>query len=116
MGAVGFCYGGGIVNFLATRLPHLAAAAPFYGSAPALGDVGRIKAEMLVVLAANDDRVNAGWPAYKAALDKAGIRFTVFQPPATQHGFNNDTTPRYDAVAAREAWSRMLALFNRTLR
>jgi len=116
MGAVGFCYGGGIANFLATRLPDLAAAAPFYGEAPALEDVPKIKAELLIVHAENDERINAGWPAYEAALKKAGVRFEHFQPPGTQHGFNNDTTPRYDEDAAREAWRRTLALFNRRLR
>ena len=116
MGAVGFCYGGGIANFLATRLPRLAAAAPFYGSAPPLEDVDRIKAEMLVVLAANDERINAGWPAYEAALKQAGVRYTHYQPPGTEHGFHNDTTPRYDEKAAKEAWRRTTTLFERTLR
>ncbi|HET6545970.1 MAG TPA: dienelactone hydrolase family protein [Rhodanobacteraceae bacterium] len=116
MGVVGFCYGGGIANFLATHLPHLAAAAPFYGVAPPTSDVMNIQAEMLIVLAANDARVNATWPDYKAALDAAGVRYTLFQPPGTQHGFNNDTTPRYDHEAATEAWRRMIALFDRTLR
>ncbi|MFZ5638659.1 MAG: dienelactone hydrolase family protein [Pseudomonadota bacterium] len=116
LGAVGFCYGGGMSNFLATRLPELRAAAPFYGSAPALEDVPKIAAELLVVLAANDERINAGWPAYEAALKQAGVRYDLFQPPGTQHGFNNDTTPRYDEAAAAEAWKRLLALFARTLR
>jgi carboxymethylenebutenolidase len=116
MGAVGFCYGGAIVNFLATQLPGLKAGAPFYGSAPPAEDVPKIKAGLLVVLAGNDERVNASWPDYKAALDAAGVTYTLFQPEGTQHGFNNDTTPRYDEDAAREAWKRMLALFDRTLR
>jgi len=116
LGAVGFCYGGGIANFLATRLPHLAAAAPFYGAPPPLEDVPKIKAELLVVLAANDERINANWPAYEAALKAANVRYTLFQPAGTQHGFNNDTTPRYDELAAKEAWARTLVLFNRTLR
>lgn len=116
MGAVGFCWGGGMVNLLATRLPRLAAAVPFYGSPPPLEDVGRIKAELLVVLAATDERINAAWPAYAAALDKAGVDYTLYQPAGTQHGFNNDTTPRYDEDAAKEAWRRTLALFNRRLR
>jgi carboxymethylenebutenolidase len=116
MGAVGFCYGGGIANFLATKLPYLGAAAPFYGVAPADEDVAKIKAELLVVLAANDERVNAGWPGYETALKAAGVRYALYQPPGTQHGFNNDTTPRYDKDAAAEAWRRMLELFNRTLR
>ena len=116
MGVVGFCYGGGMANYLATKLPKLAAAAPFYGNAAPLEDVDRIKAELLVVLAANDERINATWPAYEAALKKAGVDYALYQPPGTQHGFNNDTTPRYDEDAAREAWRRTLALFNRTLR
>jgi len=116
MGVVGFCYGGGIANFLATRLPNLVAAAPFYGNAAPLQDVGKIKAELLVVLAANDERINTEWPAYEAALKAAGVRYEVYQPAGTQHGFNNDTTPRYDEDAAREAWRRTTALFNRSLR
>jgi carboxymethylenebutenolidase len=116
LGAVGFCYGGGMSNFLATQLPDLDAAAPFYGGAPKLEDVAKIKAEMLVVLAANDERINAAWPAYEAALKAAGTRYSMYQPAGTQHGFNNDTTPRYDQAAAREAWKRLLALFERRLR
>ena len=116
MGAVGFCYGGGMVNFLATKLPGLDAAAPFYGSAPELADVDDIEAEMLVVLAGNDERINAGWPAYEKALKAAGVDYALYQPQGTQHGFNNDTTPRYDEDAASEAWRRTLALFERRLR
>lgn len=116
LGVVGFCYGGAISNFLATQLPELKAAAPFYGSAPRVEEVPRIEAELLVVLAGNDERVNAGWPAYKDALEKAGVRHALLQPPGTQHGFHNDTTPRYDESAAREAWARTLELFERTLR
>ena len=116
MGAVGFCYGGGIVNLLATKLPHLAAGAPFYGVAPPIADVAGIKAELLVVLAANDDRVNATWPAYETALKAAAVRYALYQPAGTQHGFNNDTTPRYDKEAATEAWRRVLALFEHALR
>ena len=116
MGVVGFCYGGAMANFLATRLPDLAAAAPFYGTAPPVDDVDAIKAELLVVLAANDDRVNATWPAYEAALKAAGVTYALYQPAGTQHGFNNDTTPRYDEDAAAEAWRRTIALFDRTLR
>ncbi|TXH65148.1 MAG: dienelactone hydrolase family protein [Lysobacteraceae bacterium] len=116
LGVVGFCFGGGMANFLATRMPDLDAAAPFYGSAPLPEDVTKIRAEMLVVLAANDERINAGWPDYEAALKKAGVRYALYKPEGTQHGFNNDTTPRYDEASAREAWSRMLALFERRLR
>lgn len=116
LGVVGFCYGGGMANFLATRLPWLDAAAPFYGSAAPLEDVPKIQAELLVVLADNDERVNAGWPAYETALKAADVRYTLLRPPGTQHGFNNNTTPRYDADAARDAWGRTLTLFERTLR
>lgn len=116
LGAVGFCYGGGMVNYLATRLPELAAAAPFYGSAAPLQDVAKIRAELLVVLAEHDERINAGWPDYEAALQSAGVRYELYHPPGTQHGFHNDTTPRHDEAAAREAWRRTLALFERRLR
>src|SRR3546814_15243205 len=78
LGTVGFCWGGAMANFLATRLPGLAAAAPFYGSPPPLEDVPEIKAELLVVLAANDERVNAAWPGYEAALEAAGVQYTLY--------------------------------------
>ena len=116
LGVVGFCYGGGMANFLATRLPWLDAAAPFYGSAAPLEDVPKIKAELLVVLADNDERINTAWPAYETALKAAEVRYTLLRPPGTQHGFNNNTTPRYDADAARDAWGRTLKLFERRLR
>ena len=116
LGVIGFCYGGAIANFLASRLPGVLAAAPFYGSAAALEDVPKIKAELLVVLAADDERVNAGWPAYQAALEQAGVAFTLLQPAGTQHGFNNDTTPRYHEAAAKQAWDAALALFARRLK
>ena len=116
LGVVGFCYGGAMANFLATRLPTVVAAAPFYGSAPASEDVANIKAELLVVLAENDERVNASWPPYETALKAAGVPYTLLQPPGTQHGFNNDTTPRYDKAAAAQAWQQTIDLFNRTLR
>ncbi|GAB2504740.1 dienelactone hydrolase family protein [Arenimonas alkanexedens] len=115
MGAIGFCYGGAIANFLATRLPDLRAAVPFYGSAAPLPDVPAIQAELLVVLASEDERVNAGWPAYEAALEAAGKTFTLLQPADTLHGFHNDTTPRYAPEAAKLAWEASLALFARTL-
>jgi len=116
MGVVGFCYGGAIANFLATRLPDLKAAAPFYGSAPPVDAVPAITAELLVVLAEDDPRVNASWPAYEEALKAAGKSYTLLQPPGTLHGFHNDTTPRYDEAAAKQAWTATLALFARTLR
>jgi carboxymethylenebutenolidase len=116
VGAVGFCYGGGMVNFLATRLPDLAAGVPFYGSAPNLEDVPRIKAALLIQSAEVDERINAAWPAYEAALKAAGVRYERYQYPGTQHGFNNDTTPRFDAAAAKLAWERTLAHLNKHLR
>jgi carboxymethylenebutenolidase len=116
LGVIGFCYGGAITNFLAARRPGVLAAAPFYGSAPALEDVPNIQAELLVVLAENDERVNASWPAYEAALKQAGVVFTLLQPPGTQHGFNNDTTPRHHPAAAKQAWDAALDLFARRLK
>jgi carboxymethylenebutenolidase len=115
LGVVGFCYGGSMSNLLATRLPNLAAAAPFYGGAPPLDRVPAIKAELLLHFAATDERVNASWPAYEEALKKAGVKYQAHVYPNTQHGFNNDTTPRYDAAAAKLAWARTLELFRRTL-
>ena len=116
MGAIGFCYGGAIANFLATRLPDLRAAIPFYGSAAPIADVPAINAALLVVLASDDERVNAGWPAYEEALKAAGKSYRLLQPADTLHGFHNDTTPRYAPEAAREAWQASLALFGRTLK
>jgi carboxymethylenebutenolidase len=116
LGVVGFCYGGGIANLLATRIPELKAAVPFYGAPPPLDAVPNIKAELLLNFARNDDRVNAQWPTYEAALKAAFIRYHAFVYPGVEHGFNNDTTPRYNPEAAKLAWSRTLELFNRTLR
>jgi carboxymethylenebutenolidase len=116
VGAVGFCYGGGIVNMLATRVPELLAGVPFYGSAPNLEDVPKIKAALMIQSAETDERINAGWPAYEAALNAAKVKFERHLYPGTQHGFNNDTTPRYDAAAAKLAWERTLAFFNKHLR
>jgi len=111
MGAVGFCYGGGIVHWLATQLPDLDAAVPFYGNTPSPAGAAKVKAPLLVQLAGTDERINAAWPAYEAALKAAGVKYTVHQYAGTQHGFNNDTTPRYDAAAARLAWDRTIAFF-----
>jgi len=116
IGAVGFCYGGGMVNYLATRLPDLSAGAAFYGSAPNLEDVPKIRAPLLIQSAEVDERINAGWPAYEQALKAANVRYERYLYPGTQHGFNNDTTPRYDAAAAKLAWERTLAFFNTNLR
>jgi carboxymethylenebutenolidase len=117
IGAVGFCYGGGMVNYLATRLgDDLAAAVCFYGSAPALEDVPKIKAPLLVQSAEQDERINASWPEFEKALKAANVKYERFLYPGTQHGFNNDTTPRYDAAAAKLAWERTLAFFEKHLR
>jgi carboxymethylenebutenolidase len=116
LGAVGFCYGGGMVNFLATQVPDLKAGVPFYGSAPNLEDVPKIKAALLIQSAEVDERINASWPDYEKALKAANVHYERFQYPGTQHGFNNDTTPRYDAAAAKLAWERTLAHFNKYLR
>ena len=115
VGVVGFCWGGSLSNYVATQVPELAVAVPFYGGAPALEDVPRIKARLLLNYAGNDERVNASWPAYEAALKAAGVRYEQFVYAGTQHGFNNDTTPRYDAAAAQLAWERTLAAFKSTL-
>jgi carboxymethylenebutenolidase len=116
LGCVGFCYGGGVVNFLATQVPELAAGVPFYGSAPRLEDVAKIKAAMLINSAEVDDRINASWPDYEKALKAAKVKYDRYQYPGTQHGFNNDTTPRYDEKAAKLAWERTIAHFNKYLR
>ena len=115
LGAVGFCYGGGIVHWLATELPDLNAAVPFYGNSPAPELAARVKAPLMVQLAGVDERINAAWPAYEAALKAAGVRHEMHQYAGTQHGFNNDTTPRHDAAAARLAWERTIAFFRRHL-
>ena len=116
IGAVGFCYGGGIAHMLSVRMPELNAAVPFYGNQPAVADAVKIKAPLLMHFAAVDERINAGWPAYEAALKAAGVQYTAHQYPGTQHGFNNDTTPRFDAAAAKLAWGRTIEFFNKTLR
>jgi len=116
IGAVGFCFGGGIVNTLAVRTPDLAAAVPFYGGQPNAADAAKIKAPLLIQYAALDDRVNAGWPAFETALKAGGVKYQMYMYPGTNHGFHNDTTPRYDEAAAKLAWSRTLAFFNENLR
>ena len=115
VGVVGFCYGGGMANFLATRVPDLAAAVPFYGGQANTEDVPKIKAPLLIHYAGNDARINAGWPAYEAALKANNVPYTVHMYDGTQHGFNNDTTPRYDAAAAKLAWERTIAFFKKHL-
>lgn len=112
---VGFCYGGGIANMLATRLPDLAAAVPFYGNQPAAAEAMKIKAPLLIHYAEKDDRINAGWPAYEAALKAGGVNYQMFKYPGTEHGFNNDTTPRFDEAAAKLAWQRTVAFLKKNL-
>lgn len=116
VGVVGFCWGGSTANMLATRVADLGAAVPFYGGQAAAEDVPKIKAPLLLHYAENDQRINAGWPAYEAALKAQGIPHTMHMYPGTQHGFNNDTTPRYDEAAARLAWQRTIEFFNKHLR
>ncbi|MBI4520035.1 MAG: dienelactone hydrolase family protein [Gemmatimonadetes bacterium] len=116
LGAVGFCFGGGMVNFLATRLPNLAAGVPFYGGQPPAADVPRINAPLLIHYASLDTRINDGWPAYEAALKAAGKKYTMHMYEGTNHGFHNDTTPRFDQAAAKLAEQRTIAFFNEQLR
>ena len=112
VGAVGFCYGGGMVNYLATRLgADLSAGVAFYGSAPDLVDVPKIRAPLMVQSAETDARINASWPTFEEALKAAKVTYERHLYPGTQHGFNNDTTPRYDAAAAKLAWERTVAFF-----
>jgi len=116
IGAVGFCFGGTMVNMFATKLPGLAAAVPFYGGQPPATDVARIKAPLLIHYAELDERVDAGWPAYEAALKANGVRYRMYMYANAYHGFHNDTTPRYDEAAAKLAWSRTIDFFNANLR
>ena len=115
VGAIGFCFGGGVVNAMAVRFPDLAAAVPFYGSQPSAADTAKIKAALLIQYAGEDARTNAGWPAWEEALKKDHVRYTAHIYPGVQHGFHNDTTPRYDDAAAKLAWSRTLAFFKANL-
>ena len=116
VGAVGFCFGGGIVNQLAVKLPYLVAGVPYYGAQPTADDTRRIQASLMIQYAGMDERINAGWPAYEAALNANGKDFTMHMYDNTMHGFHNDTTPRYDEAAANLSWNRTLAFFNEKLR
>ncbi|MEO8475164.1 MAG: dienelactone hydrolase family protein [Chryseolinea sp.] len=116
VGAVGFCFGGWIVNMMAVRIPDLAAAVPFYGGQPAAEDVPKIKAPLLLQYAGLDTRVNEGWPAYEAALKENKKDYKAYIYPEVNHGFNNDTTPRYDKTAADLAWSRTIEFFKEKLK
>ena len=116
VGAVGFCFGGSMANTLAVRIPHLAAAVPFYGGQPDVLDVPKIQAPLLLHYAGLDERVNAGWPNYETALQANDKTYTAHVYRGTNHGFHNDTTPRYDEAAAGLAWKRTIEFFNQTLR
>lgn len=115
VGITGFCYGGGVSNAATVAYPELDAAVPFYGRQARPEDVPRIKAPLLLHFAEKDDNVNATWPAYEAALKKAGTRYEAHVYPGTFHGFHNDSTPRYDETAAKLAWDRTVAWFTRHL-
>ena len=116
MGTVGFCFGGSTVNKLAVRLPDLAAAVPFYGGQPSAEDTAKIKAPLLIHYASLDNRITSGWPAWEEALKANNIKYTEYVYEGANHGFHNDTTPRYDEAAAKLAWQRTLDFFNKYLR
>lgn len=116
VGCVGFCYGGGVCNALAVAYPELSASVPFYGRQPATADVGKIEAPLLLHYGALDERVNAGWPDFEAALKANGKTYTAYFYEGANHGFHNDTTPRYDEAAADLAWDRTIAFFNEHLK
>ncbi|MEO6960076.1 MAG: dienelactone hydrolase family protein [Burkholderiaceae bacterium] len=116
IGAVGFCFGGGVVNNLAVLLPDLSAAVPFYGNQPSAADTAKIKAPLLLHYAGLDERITSGWPAFEAALKANGIKYNEYTYPGVNHGFHNDTTPRYDETAAKLAWSRTIVFLNKHLR
>ncbi|MGI4022153.1 MAG: dienelactone hydrolase family protein [Janthinobacterium lividum] len=116
VGVVGFCYGGGIANMMAVRVPELAAAVPFYGSQPAVADVPKIKAPLMLHYASLDTRITAGWPPYEAALKENNKKYQAFIYENVNHGFHNDTTPRYDKAAAELAWKRTIDFFSEYLK
>ncbi|TDF84162.1 YghX family hydrolase [Pseudomonas sp. H9] len=115
VGITGFCYGGGVANAAAVAYPELAAAVPFYGRQPDAKDVPKIKAPLLLHYGELDTRINEGWPAFEQALKAAGKTYEAYFYPGANHGFHNDTTPRYDEAAAKLAWDRTLAWFRRYL-
>ena len=116
LGATGFCWGGGMTNRLAVELGgDLQAGVPFYGAAPASEDVARIEAAMLVIYAESDERINAMWPDYEAALERNGVEYEMEMYPGTLHGFHNNSTPRYNETAAGLAWNRTIGFFRRHL-
>lgn len=116
VGVVGFCFGGGIANMMAVRIPTLAAAVPFYGGQPPTEDVPKIQAPLLLHYAGLDTRVNEGWPAYEAALKANKKEYTAYIYENVNHGFHNDTTPRYDKAAAQLAWQRTIDFFKEKLK
>jgi len=116
VGAVGFCFGGGIVNAMAVRFPDLAGGVPFYGAQPSAENAAKIKAPLLIHYASNDERINAGWPAYETALKAHGVKYEMHMYPNTEHGFHNDTTTRYNEAAAKLAWQRTVDFFNKNVR
>lgn len=116
VGCVGFCYGGGVCNALAVAYPDLAASVPFYGRQPDAADVPKIEAPLMLHYAGQDERINAGWPAYEAALKESGKEYQAFIYEGVNHGFHNDTTPRYDEAAATLAWDRTMGFFDEKLR
>jgi carboxymethylenebutenolidase len=116
VGVVGFCFGGWISNMMAVRIPDLDAAVPFYGGQPATDDVPKIKAPLLLHYASLDTRINEGWPAYEAALKQNKKEYTAYMYPDVNHGFHNDTTPRYDKAAAELAWQRTVDFFEKHLK
>ena len=116
IGVVGFCFGGWISNMMAVRLPDLKAAVPFYGRQPAIEDVPAIQAPLMLHFGELDTRVNEGWPAYEAALKAEKKEYTGYMYKDANHGFHNDTTPRYDKAAAELAWSRTIGFFNDKLK
>jgi carboxymethylenebutenolidase len=116
LGVVGFCFGGAVSNTLAWRLPDLIqAAVPYYGGQPSAEETAKIKGSLLIHYAELDTRINAGWPAYETALKKNRIDYTMHMYPKVNHGFHNDTTPRYDQAAAELSWSRTIAFFKQKL-
>jgi len=115
VGVVGFCFGGWISNMMAVRIPELKAAVPFYGGQPEAADVPSIKAPLLIIYAALDERVNAGWAAYEQALKEQGKAYEMVNYPGVNHGFHNNTTPRYDEAAAQAAWEKTIAFFKKHL-
>jgi carboxymethylenebutenolidase len=117
IGAVGFCFGGGVVNWLAVNMgSDLNAGVPFYGGQPPVTDVPKIKAPLMLHYAENDARITGNWPAYEAALKENHVPYEGFVYAGAQHGFHNDTTPRYDEKSAKLAWQRTLDFFNKNLR